>query len=59
MSGGRFEAMLRAITGFELKIEALRGTRKLGQNKPTQEREGVAAALAGLGQVELARLTRP
>ena len=36
MSPGRFEAMLNAITGFELAIEALRGTRKLGQNKPGQ-----------------------
>ena len=44
MSGGRFEAMLKAIIGYELAIEELRGTRKLGQHKPAQ----VEAAAAGL-----------
>jgi transcriptional regulator len=46
MSAGRFEAMLKAIVGFELGIEALRGTRKLGQNKPEKERIGAAEGLA-------------
>ena len=44
MSRGRFEAMLKAIVGFEMVIEDLRGTRKLGQNKPDQ----VEAAADGL-----------
>jgi transcriptional regulator len=44
MTPGRFETMLKAIVGFELGIEDLRGTRKLGQNKPGQ----IAAAAAGL-----------
>jgi transcriptional regulator len=54
MTPGRFEAMLRAITGYELAIETLRGTRKLGQNKPGQ----AAAAAAGLAPFDpaLARL---
>ena len=46
MSPGRFEAMLKAITGFELSIEALRGTRKLGQHKKAAEQAGAAAGLA-------------
>ena len=46
MAPGRFEAMLKAITGYELTIEALRGTRKLGQNKKPQERAGAAEGLA-------------
>jgi transcriptional regulator len=46
MSSGRFEAMLKAIVGFELGIEALRGTRKLGQNKPEKERIAAAEGLA-------------
>ena len=46
MTQGRFEAMLKAITGFELTIEALRGTRKLGQNKKAAERAGAAQGLA-------------
>ena len=59
MSSGRFEAMLKAIVGFELKIESLRGTRKLGQNKKPEERAGVADALERTGRADLARLTRP
>ena len=46
MSPGRFEAMLKAIVGFEMDIEALRGTRKLGQNKAESERHGAADGLA-------------
>lgn len=58
MTRGRFEAMLKAITGFEMRIEALRGTRKLGQNKKPAEREGVADALSTLGREEHAGLMR-
>jgi transcriptional regulator len=47
MSQGRFEAMLNAIVGYELTIEELRGTRKLGQHKPAQA-EAAANALAPL-----------
>ena len=46
MSAGRFEAMLKAITGFEMTIEALRGTNKLGQQKSEAERQGAADGLA-------------
>jgi transcriptional regulator len=46
MTPGRFETMLKAITGFELTIEDLRGTRKLGQNKKDGERQGAADGLA-------------
>ena len=46
MSPGRFEAMLKAITGYELEIEALRGTRKLGQTKQAPERRAAAEGLA-------------
>jgi transcriptional regulator len=46
MTPGRFKAMLNAITGFELTIEALRGTNKLGQHKSEAERQGAADGLA-------------
>jgi transcriptional regulator len=46
MSPGRFEGMLKAIIGYELAIEALRGTRKLGQNKDEATRRAAAAGLA-------------
>ena len=34
MEPARFEAMLGAITAFELRIDEVRGTRKLSQNQP-------------------------
>jgi transcriptional regulator len=46
MSPGRFQAMLKAIIGYELAIESLRGTRKLGQTKREDERIGAAEGLA-------------
>lgn len=46
MTPGRFEAMLKAIIGFEMRIEALRGTNKLGQHKSAAERQGTADGLA-------------
>jgi transcriptional regulator len=46
MSSGRFEAMLKAIVGYELSIEELRGTRKLGQNKDEAQRLAAAVGLA-------------
>ena len=58
MSPGRFEAMLKAIVGYELTIEALRGTRKLGQNKKEAERAGAAEGLAPYNP-KLAAMMRP
>lgn len=46
MTPGRFEGMLKAITGYELAIGDLRGTRKLGQNKRGDELDGAIAGLA-------------
>jgi transcriptional regulator len=58
MSPGRFETMLKAIVGFELSIDALRGTRKLGQNKNASERAKASDGLAAAGGTELAALMR-
>jgi transcriptional regulator len=57
LSPGRFEAMLNAIIGYELTIEDLRGTRKLGQNKQEEERSGAAEGLAPFDP-EMAALMR-
>lgn len=57
MSPGRFEAM-KAIVGFEMSVEALRGTDKRGQHKRPAEREGAAAGLAPFHPA-LAALMRP
>lgn len=56
MSEGRFEAMLRAIVGFEIEVEALRGTRKLGQNKTHAERAAAAAQVRDVGNPIMAAL---
>ena len=58
LSPERFQGLLKAIVGYELTIEALRGTRKLGQNKREAERAGAAEGLAPFNP-ELARLMRP
>jgi transcriptional regulator len=58
MSPGRFEAMLRAIVGYEMQIEALRGTRKLGQNKKGEALAGAIAGLEENGHADIAALMR-
>lgn len=54
---GAITAMLSAITLFELRITALRGTRKLSQNKPS-EVVRLAAAVERSGAADLAALMR-
>ena len=44
MAPGSFEAMLKAIAGFEFDIEELRGTRKFTQHKNSAD---IAASIAG------------
>lgn len=46
MTPARFEAMLKAIVGFELIVEVLRGTNKLGQHKHEADRLAAADGLA-------------
>lgn len=58
MEPARFEAMLRAIAGFELRIEAIRSTRKLGQNKSAADRAGTIAGLEATGNAALAAAMR-
>jgi transcriptional regulator len=58
MSPGRYEKLLKAIIGYELLIEDLRGTRKLGQHKSDAERIGAADGLAPFNPA-LAALMRP
>lgn len=59
MTPGKFEAMLKAIVGFEMRIEAIRGTRKLGQMKKADERRGAAAGVAAAGNAVMAALMMP
>ena len=56
MDPRRFEAMCRAITGFELPAITLRATAKLSQNKADADARGVAAGLRATGQADPAAL---
>ncbi len=50
----RADAMLAAIGGFRLTVDAVRVTTKLSQNKPAADRRGVAAGLRRRGNTALA-----
>lgn len=56
MDPRRFEAMCRAITGFELPVTALRATAKLSQNKSDADARGVVAGLTATGRTHPAAL---
>lgn len=57
MDDARFRAMLKAIVGFEVAIDAIRGTIKLGQNKNDADIAGVIAGLRASGNPDLAAAT--
>ena len=54
MDPARFDAMRKAILGFEVEVAVVRVTRKLSQNKPEKDRAGVIAGLAASGNASLA-----
>jgi len=56
MSEGRFEGLLKAISGFELEIASWRGTSKIDQDKPAEVRSRVGDAMAARGDQGMARL---
>lgn len=58
MDSKRFDAMMGGIIGFEMEIRALRGTAKLGQNKPEAARLAVADALDVRGRRAMAHMMR-
>lgn len=47
---------LRGIVGFSLRITRLAGKRKMSQNRPLADREGVSAGLRAEGKYEVAKL---
>ena len=58
MEPSRFEAMLGAIMAYELDITALRGTRKLSQNKAEDDVAGVLAGMDTNGMSAIAGAMR-
>ena len=57
MPEDRFRAMLGTIIGFEVVIDAVRGTAKLSQNKNDADRAGVIGGLRATGNPALAAAT--
>jgi transcriptional regulator len=53
MEPGRFDAMTRAIVGFEVEPSAVRGTRKFNQHKSAADRAGTIAGQAGAGRQDI------
>ena len=51
MAPARRDAMMRGITGFEMRIDQLRSTDKASQNRSEADARGVVAALEQLGDV--------
>jgi transcriptional regulator len=58
MDDATFRQLLGAIIGFELEVEAIRGTVKLGQNKAPADIAGAIAGLEASGNVALAQAMR-
>lgn len=56
MDPRRFEAMSKAITGFELPATTIRATTKLSQNKSEADARGVVAGLRAIGKAQPAAL---
>ncbi|MET0371819.1 MAG: FMN-binding negative transcriptional regulator [Sphingobium sp.] len=58
MDAEKFDRMMGAIIGYELRVDQWRGTRKLGQNKPAQARAAAADAMEAAGDAAIAALMR-
>ena len=58
MEPDRLRAMMGAIVGFEMEVQAWRPTFKLSQNKTTEQREGVIAGLEESGARAMAAMMR-
>jgi transcriptional regulator len=58
MSEGRFDGLLKAISGFEMQIADWRGTAKVDQDKPEGVRNRIADALAERGERDMAATMR-
>lgn len=58
MGEGRFDGLLKSITGFEMAVADWRGTAKVDQYKPQEVRDRIADALAGRGDRDMAATMR-
>ena len=53
MEPGKFEAMVRAIVGFELEPDSVRGTRKFNQHKAGDDLLATVAGQRGAGREDI------
>jgi len=53
MTPGKFEAMTKAIVGFELDPVAVRGTRKFNQHKTGEDLRATIDGQAGVGRPDI------
>ena len=58
MAPGKFEAMLRAIVGFEVEPRVIRGTRKFNQHKSAADVEASVAGQLGAGREDIVAAIR-
>jgi transcriptional regulator len=56
MSPGRFDGLVEAIAGFEMRVAQWRGTAKIDQDKPAEVRARIAEALSERGEREMAEV---
>ena len=58
MEPGRFEAMTKAIVGFEVVPEAVRGTRKFNQHKSGEDLAATIDGQKGAGREDIVQAIR-
>jgi transcriptional regulator len=58
MTAGRFEAMMKAITGLVMTVEEIDGSFKLNQHKSDVDHAAVAAALSRQDDADAKRISR-
>lgn len=58
MTPGKFEAMTRAIVGFEVDPVEVRGTRKFNQHKDREDLEATVAGLQSAGRTDIVEAIR-
>lgn len=58
MTPGKFEAMVKAIVGFEVDPRAIRGTRKFDQHKLAVDRDAIVSGQLGAGREDIVAAIR-
>ena len=54
MDPGKFEAMIKALSGFEVAVDTIRGTLKFNQHKPAEDIDANVRGLTNAGRSDVA-----